>query len=66
MSPKLSRPAAAALAAPMCAALLAHAYVGFFSRYWYDDFNTVAVLRALGFLGSQRYWYLNWSGRFEF
>jgi len=62
----LPHPAAAALAAPMCAALLAHAYVGLFSRYWYDDFNTAAVLRDQGFLGSQRYWYMNWSGRFSF
>jgi type IV secretory pathway VirB2 component (pilin) len=62
----LPRLTAAALAAPMCAALLAHAYVGLFSRYWYDDFNTAAVLRERGFLGSQLYWYLNWSGRFSF
>jgi hypothetical protein len=61
-----SRLTATALAAPMCAALLAHAYVGLFSRYWYDDFNTAAVLRNHGFLGSQRYWYMNWSGRFSF
>lgn len=56
----------AALAAPLCAGLLAHAYVGLYSRYWYDDFNTAAVLRDRGFLGSQCYWYLNWSGRFSF
>ncbi len=67
VSPKLlPRPAAAALAAPLCAALLAHAYVGLYSRYWYDDFNTAAVLRDRGFLGSQHYWYMNWSGRFSF
>ncbi|HVF45049.1 MAG TPA: DUF6056 family protein [Pyrinomonadaceae bacterium] len=67
MSSKLlPRLAAAALAAPMCAALVAHAYVGLFSRYWYDDFNTAAVLRERGFLGSQLYWYSNWSGRFSF
>ncbi|MFL6257036.1 MAG: DUF6056 family protein [Pyrinomonadaceae bacterium] len=67
MSPKLlPRVADAALAAPLCAALLAHAYVGLYSRYWYDDFNTAAVLRERGFLGSQRYWYVNWSGRFSF
>lgn len=67
VSPKLlPRPAAVALAAPLCAALLAHAYVGLYSRYWYDDFNTAAVLRERGFLGSQHYWYVNWSGRFSF
>lgn len=67
LSPKLlPRLAAAALAAPLCAALLAHAYVGLFSRYWYDDFNTAAMLRDRGFLGSQLYWYVNWSGRFSF
>lgn len=62
----LPRLAAAALAAPLCAALLAHVYVGLYSRYWYDDFNTAAVLRDRGFFGSQRYWYVNWSGRFSF
>jgi hypothetical protein len=67
VSPKLlPRVADTALAAPLCAALLAHAYVGLYSRYWYDDFNTAAVLRDRGFLGSQRYWYVNWSGRFSF
>jgi hypothetical protein len=55
----------AALAAPLCAALLAHAYVGLYSRYWLDDFNFAAVLRDRGFLGSQLYWYMNWSGRFS-
>ncbi len=29
----------------MIAVLLAHAYVGLFSRYWLDDFFTAAVLR---------------------
>lgn len=67
VSPKLlPRPATVALAVPLCAALLARAYVGLFSRYWYDDFNTAAVLRDQGFFGSQRYWYLKWSGRFSF
>lgn len=67
VSPKLlPRLAAVALAAPLCAALLAHAYVGLYSRYWYDDFNTAAVLRDRGLLGSQHYWYMNWSGRFSF
>ena len=60
------RLAAAVLAAPLASALLAHAYVGLFSRYWYDDFCTAAVLRDMGFVGSQRHWYLGWSGRFSF
>jgi Family of unknown function (DUF6056) len=53
------------LAGPMIAALLAHAGVGFFSRYWYDDFITSATLRDKGFLGAQRYWYSNWTGCFS-
>ena len=54
------------LAGPMLAALLAHACVGLFSRYWYDDFITAAILRDKGFFGAQRYWYLNWSGCFSY
>src|SRR6266511_290193 len=48
------------------AALLAHAYVGLFTRYWYDDFCTAAILRDRGFLDFQRFWYVTWSGRFSF
>jgi len=47
-------------------ALLAHAYVGLFTRYWYDDFCTAASLREKGFIGFQRFWYVTWSGRFSY
>jgi hypothetical protein len=50
------------LAVPIAAA----AYVGTFSRYLADDFCTLGSLKDLGFLGSQAYWYMHWSGRFAF
>jgi hypothetical protein len=53
---------AALLAIP----LLAHAIVGWFSRYMADDYCTVGTLRALGFWGSQSFWYTTWSGRYTF
>ena len=46
--------------------LLAHAYVGYFTRYIADDFYTAAVLRDHGVIGSQIYWYNRWTGRFSF
>lgn len=56
----------AALAALLCAALAAHAYIGLFTRLIADDYATASALRAHGFFGSQRFWYENWSGRFTF
>ena len=46
--------------------LLAHAYIGYFTRYIADDFYTAAVLRDRGVIGSQIYWYIRWTGRFSF
>jgi Family of unknown function (DUF6056) len=46
--------------------LVAHAYLGTFSRYLADDFCTASSLRRLGFLASQSYWYETWSGRYSF
>ena len=55
------------LAVAACsAALLAYAELGRFSRYVADDFCTAGILRDYSFLGAQRYWYLNWSGRYSF
>lgn len=65
MRKSLTPMVATALAAPMIAALLAHACVGLFSRYWYDDFITSAMLRDKGFVGAQRFWYSNWTGCFS-
>src|SRR4051812_768587 len=50
----------------LTAVLLSYAYVGSFSRYVSDDFQTAAFARTLGFWNSQLYWYQNWSGRFSF
>ena len=50
----------------LAAPLLAHAYVGLFTRYMADDYCTAAALRAEGLLGMQRVFYLGWSGRFSF
>ncbi len=47
-------------------ALLVHAYLGTFSRYVADDFCTAGILRTMGFVDSQLYWYASWSGRFSF
>lgn len=52
--------------AALSAALLAHAYLGFYTRYFGDDYCTARVLRDVGFLESQRYWYAGWTGRFSF
>jgi hypothetical protein len=54
------------IAAILILPLLAHAYIGFFSRYWWDDFCTSGFLHQKGFWGSQLYWYTSWSGRFSF
>jgi hypothetical protein len=46
--------------------LLVHSAIGFFSRYMADDFCTAAVVRAVGLVQAERYWYLGWSGRYAF
>jgi hypothetical protein len=45
--------------------LLAHAYLGFFTRYMADDYCTAASARG-GLLAMQKHFYLGWSGRFAF
>ncbi|MEP6568864.1 MAG: DUF6056 family protein [Acidobacteriota bacterium] len=47
-------------------ALLAHAYVGYFTRYMADDYCTAASIRTGGLLLTQKNFYLGWSGRFSF
>jgi hypothetical protein len=42
------------------------AALGRYSRPIADDFCTAGWLQRLGFLGSQAYWYQQWSGRFSF
>jgi hypothetical protein len=59
--------AAVAFAALLLGApLLAHAYMGLFTRYMADDYCTAAMLRQAGLLGMQRALYVGWSGRFSF
>lgn len=45
--------------------LVAHAYVGSFSRFVADDFSSAALTVEKGILGATRDWYVNWSGRFS-
>ena len=47
-------------------ALASYSYIGFFTRYWYDDFCTAGTLKNEGFINSQIFWYTTWSGRFSF
>ena len=58
--------AAAALTALLGLTLAAHAYVGLFARYMADDYCTAGTVRTAGLLGTQRHFYLAWSGRFSF
>jgi hypothetical protein len=48
------------------AALLAHAYVGFFTRYMADDYCVAGTIRSSGLLLTQKSFYLGWSGRYSF
>ena len=47
-------------------ALIAHAYIGSFSRFISDDYCTAAKVEKDGFWGAQQYWFTQWSGRFSF
>ena len=47
-------------------ALLAHAYVGYFTRYMADDYCVAGAVRNLGLLTTQKFFYQGWSGRFSF
>ena len=46
--------------------LVAHSYIGLYSRYIADDFCTAAQYRTLGFLPSIQTWRMTWSGRYAF
>jgi hypothetical protein len=54
------------LAGSFILALMAHAYLGSFSRYMADDYTISTMARARGLFGAQVYWYLGWTGRFSF
>src|SRR5262245_50977270 len=47
-------------------ALLAHAYIGLFSRFLADEYCTAGVVQTYGFFGAQKYWFTTWTGRFSF
>ncbi|HPH95566.1 MAG TPA: DUF6056 family protein [Anaerolineaceae bacterium] len=46
--------------------LALYAWIGFYSRYAADDYETAGALQTRGFWGSQDYWYQNWSGRYTY
>ena len=54
------------LAGSFILALMAHAYLGSFSRYMADDYTISTMAKAHGLFGAQVYWYLGWTGRFSF
>lgn len=56
----------AALGAVFGAALVAHACVGYYTRYMADDYCSIGNYRASGLIWMQRDLYLGWSGRFSF
>lgn len=46
--------------------LALYCVVGLYTRYVADDYETAGSLNKYGFWGSQRFWYLNWSGRYAY
>lgn len=53
------------LLALFCAPLIAHIYLGSYSRFLADDFCSSAVARSQGIFRGALHWYLNWNGRFS-
>lgn len=56
----------AALAAAWALPVAAYAELGRYTRYMADDYCMAYVAQAAGFLGAQRYWYVEWSGRYTY
>lgn len=50
--------------AALSIALIVYIYLGFFSRYWADDYCFSALVRNNGFWGGLKEHYLSWSNRF--
>lgn len=46
--------------------LILYAYIGIFTRYVADDYETAGALARYGFLGAQQYWFQTWSGRITY
>src|SRR5919201_120361 len=57
---------AALMAGLLAVPLLAHAYVGLYSRYAADDYCTAGQVATRGLLGLELTLYEVWSGRFAF
>lgn len=57
---------AALLAAAWALPVAAYAELGRYTRYMADDYCMGYVAQAAGFFGAQRYWYLEWSGRYTY
>lgn len=46
--------------------LVLYGYIGIFTRYVADDYETAGALARSGFWGAQKYWYTTWSGRVSY
>lgn len=46
--------------------LLMYGYISSFTRFILDDFCMGQSLNQYGFWGAQKWWYLNWDGRYVF
>ena len=55
-----------ALALLLLIPLLAHAYLGLFTRPMADDYTFAAAVQMRGFWEAQKYWYERWAGRFAY
>ena len=54
------------LAGSFILAVMAYAYLGWFSRYMADDYTIARMVKTHGLIGAQVSWYLGWTGRFSF
>ena len=53
------------LLALFCAPLVAHVYLGSYSRFMADDFCSSVIARSRGIFRGTLYWYTIWTGRFS-
>ncbi|MCC7360185.1 MAG: hypothetical protein IT317_11945 [Anaerolineales bacterium] len=58
--------AAVVLAAAWALPVAAYAELGRYTRYMADDYCMGYLAQAAGFFGAQRYWYMEWSGRYTY
>lgn len=57
---------AGALIVALIIPLILYGYIGLFTRYVADDYETAGALARSGFWGAQHYWYQTWSGRISY